>query len=140
MQSKKVLEFWFTSDLKLSLSQLPLAPISPASFKLWFGASQETDKLVTETFESELKSLVANPELQSEMKESNDGAMSLVIFFDQLTRNIFRNKAEAFQYDHIALGAAKLIREKKWDTDMNPIYRGFAYLVKSNDPHLVAIS
>lgn len=130
MQSKKVLEFWFTSDLKLSLSH-PLAPISSSSFKLWFGASQETDNLIAETFGGELKALATNPQLQSELKESCEGAMSLIIFFDQLTRNIFRNKSESFQYDHIALDVAKLIREKKWDKEMNPIYRGFAYLVKS---------
>ena len=130
MLAKTVLEFWFTADLKLSLSH-PLAPINPASFKLWFGAGSETDKLVTETFEAELKSLAADPQLQSEMKESEEGAMSLIIFFDQMTRNIFRNKAEAFQYDHIALEVAKFIREKKWDKEMNPIYRGFAYLVIS---------
>lgn len=130
MLAKKVLEFWFTSDLKLSLSHPP-APISPSSFKLWFGASPETDKLVSETFESDLKSLAADPQLRSEMKENVEGAMCLIIFFDQLTRNIFRNKPEAFQYDHIALEVAKLIREKKWDMEMNPIYRGFAYLVSS---------
>ena len=86
-------------------------------------------------FENELKSLAANPQLRSEMKESVEGTMSLIIFFDQLTRNIFRNKSEAFQYDCIALEMAKLIREKNWDKEMNPIYRGFAYLVKSNSVH-----
>ena len=125
---KKVLDFWFTKTLKLNSSHPP-APIAPACFGLWFGASTETDKLVSETFEDDLKALASNPQIQNEMKESIEGAMALVIIFDQFTRNIFRNKPEAFQYDYIALEMAKLIRENKWDLEMNPIYRGFAYLV-----------
>ena len=129
---KKVLEFWFTAALKLNLSHPP-APIAPSCFGLWFGAGAETDKLISETFENDLKSIASNHQLQNEMKESVEGAMTLVILFDQFTRNIFRNNPEAFQYDSIALETAKLIREKQWDLEMNPIYRGFAYLVISSD-------
>jgi uncharacterized protein (DUF924 family) len=125
---KKVLEFWFTASLKLNLSHSP-APIAPSCFGLWFGAGAETDKLITETFENDLKTVTTNSQLSDEMKESVEGAMALVILCDQFTRNIFRNKPEAFQYDSIALETAKLIREKQWDLEMNPIYRGFAYLV-----------
>lgn len=128
MLVKKVLEFWFTAALKLNLSHPPV-PIAPSCFALWFGASAETDKLITEIFENDLKMIASNSQLQNEMKEEIEGAMALVILFDQFTRNIFRNKPEAFQYDSIALETAKLIREKKWDLEMNPIYRGFAYLV-----------
>lgn len=129
MLIKKVLDFWFTPALKLSLSQ-PLAPIPPPSFGLWFGASPETDHLITKTFQNDIISLAANPQLQTEMQETVDGAMACIIIFDQFTRNVFRNKPEAFQYDQIALKTAKMIREKKWDREMNPIYRGFAYLVR----------
>lgn len=128
VKKEKVLEFWFTAALKLNLSHPPV-PIEPSCFALWFGAGAETDKLITETFENDLKTIASNPQLQNEMKKDVEGAMALVILFDQFTRNIFRNKPEAFQYDSIALETAKLIREKKWDIEMNPIYRGFAYLV-----------
>lgn len=126
---KKVLDFWFTESLKLPISASPLAPISPSCFGLWFGASPETDKKITETFENDLKNLATNSELREEMKKSAEGTMALLIIFDQFTRNIFRNKAEAFAYDHFALESAKLIRKNFWDLEMNPIYRGFAYLV-----------
>lgn len=126
---KKVLDFWFTEALKLNISTAPLAPISPSCFGLWFGASAETDKKISENFEVDLKNLAANPELREEMKGSVEGTMALLIIFDQFTRNIFRNKAEAFGYDHLALESAKLIRKNSWDREMNPIYRGFAYLV-----------
>lgn len=129
MMIKKVLDFWFTESLKLNLSSLPLAPIAPACFGLWFGASAETDKKIADTFEVDLKNLAANSELREEMKQSAEGAMALLIIFDQFTRNIFRNKPEAFSYDHLALESAKLIRKNCWDREMNPIYRGFAYLV-----------
>ncbi len=125
---KKVLDFWFTETLKLNLSHAP-APIAPSCFGLWFGASPDTDRLITESFKNDLDNLASNSQLQNEMKESVEGAMALIIIFDQFTRNIFRNKPEAFQYDSIALETAKLIRDKKWDLEMNPIYRGFAYLV-----------
>lgn len=125
---KKVLDFWFTDALKLQLSHAP-APIAQSCFGLWFGANPETDRLITESFKNDLDSLASNLKLQNEMKKSVEGAMALIIMFDQFTRNIFRNKPEAFQYDSIALETAKLIREKQWDLEMNPIYRGFAYLV-----------
>lgn len=125
---KKVLDFWFTDALKLSLSS-SLAPISPSCFGLWFGASAETDKKISDTFEIDLKNLAENPQLCEEMRESVEGAMALLIIFDQFTRNIFRNTPEAFKYDNLALETAKLIRKNSWDREMNPIYRGFAYLV-----------
>ena len=126
--NKKILDFWFTTSLKLNLSHPP-APIPSSSFSLWFGASPDTDKLITDTFAHHLNSLATNPSLRSEMLEKVEGAMALILIFDQFTRNIFRNRPEAFQYDSIALETAKLIRENKWDLEMNPIYRGFAYLV-----------
>ena len=132
IKKEKVLEFWFTSALKLNISHPP-APIAPSSFGLWFGASAEVDKLIRDTFEDDIKTLSASVKLQSELKSTPDGAMACIIFFDQLTRNIFRNKPEAFQYDPIALETAHLIRAKGWDLEMNPIYRGFAYLVREKE-------
>lgn len=125
---KKVLDFWFTGGLKLS-STLPPVPIQPNSFNLWFGASPEVDKLITETFADDLKTVAASSKLQADLSETSEGAMTLIILFDQLTRNIFRNTPKSFQYDPIALKTARLIREMNWDREMNPIYRGFAYLV-----------
>ena len=126
--ARKVLDFWFGGGLKLSLTAAPV-PIPPNSFNLWFGASSETDKLITETFSDDLKSVAADPKLQADLSETVEGAMALLIIFDQFTRNIFRNTPEAFKYDPLALRTARLIREKNWDREMNPIYRGFAYLV-----------
>lgn len=125
---KKVLDFWFTSNLKLNLSA-QLSPIPPACFGLWFGSAPETDKLITETFHSDIISLAADPALQSELVSSPEGAMACIIIFDQFTRNVFRNQSDAFKYDQIALKTAKIVRQNSWDLQMNPIYRGFAYLV-----------
>jgi uncharacterized protein (DUF924 family) len=129
---KRVLEFWFTDSLKLQMcSNVPAVAVPPTAFKLWFGASQETDTLITSTFAEDLNSLALNSQLRDELKESPEGSMALLLIFDQFPRNIFRNRKEAFSYDHIALDAANLIRAKGWDLQMNPIYRGFAYLVRT---------
>lgn len=128
---KKVLDFWFTESLKLSLTATPLSPIPATAFKLWFGSDASTDTLITDTFSETLRDLASDPNQRAQLASSPEGALSLLIIFDQFSRNIFRNRAEAFDYDHLALEAAKLIRMNAWDLQMNPIHRGFAYLVRN---------
>jgi uncharacterized protein (DUF924 family) len=125
---RKVLDFWFPSPLKLLITA-PLAQVNTSAFALWFGANPDTDKSIRDSFLSDLISLANSSKLQHEMLESIEGAMAMLIIFDQFTRNIFRNTPEAFMYDSLALKTAQFICEKKWDLQMNPIYRGFAYLV-----------
>jgi len=55
-------------------------------------------------------------------------ALAYIIVTDQLSRNIHRNKAEAFDTDPIALAAAKLAINNDWDMRINEPARQFFYL------------
>eukprot|EP01039_Chlorochromonas_danica_P006979 gene6978-7721_t len=127
MLAKRVIEFWFTDSLKL-ISSSPPTPIPSTAFRLWFGSDRETDRLIEDNFAHDLESLVSDSQKREEMQASPEGAVALLVLFDQFTRNIFRNKPEAFAYDQIALDTANWIRSRGWDREMNPIYRGFVYL------------
>ena len=54
--------------------------------------------------------------------------MALIILFDQLPRNMFRNKPEAFGSDHLALECAKKAIEQNFDSSLLPIQRWFIYI------------
>jgi len=55
-------------------------------------------------------------------------ALAGVILFDQLPRNMFRDHADQFSTDHLALGIAKGAIDKKYDQDLTADERGFLYM------------
>ncbi len=60
--------------------------------------------------------------------ETPDGALALVILFDQLSRNIHRGTPEAFAADVLALATAKHAIFQGHDLRLSPEGRGFLYL------------
>ena len=57
-----------------------------------------------------------------------DTALAAVILFDQFPRNMFRDDAEQFATDHLALGIAKGALEKEYDKDLAVEERAFFYM------------
>jgi uncharacterized protein (DUF924 family) len=55
-------------------------------------------------------------------------ALAGVILFDQFPRNMFREHAEQFATDHLALAIAKAAIDKKLDEALQPQERGFLYM------------
>ena len=55
-------------------------------------------------------------------------ALAGVILFDQFPRNMFREHAEQFATDHLALAIAKAAIDKKFDEELQPQERGFLYM------------
>ena len=51
-----------------------------------------------------------------------------ILVCDQIPRNIYRGKPEAFQSDERAREALRFMLEKGWDKQLPPIRREFAYL------------
>ncbi len=56
------------------------------------------------------------------------GALAYIILMDQFPRNMFRGTAEAFQSDAVALAAAKMAIDHKWDLKIDEPARQFFYL------------
>jgi uncharacterized protein (DUF924 family) len=56
------------------------------------------------------------------------GALAYIILTDQLPRNMFRGKSQAFSTDRSALAAAKSAIDKGWDLRIDEPARQFFYL------------
>ena len=56
------------------------------------------------------------------------GALAAVILFDQFPRNMFRDHAEQFATDHLALEIAKAAIDRGYDEDLTGPERGFLYM------------
>jgi uncharacterized protein (DUF924 family) len=56
------------------------------------------------------------------------GVLAYLIVLDQFSRNMFRNSAQAFEADAIALAVAKQAIERNWDLKIDPPARQFFYL------------
>ena len=55
-------------------------------------------------------------------------ALAGVILFDQFPRNMFRDHADQFATDHLALAIAKGAADKGFDQELQPEERGFLYM------------
>ena len=55
-------------------------------------------------------------------------ALAAVILFDQFPRNMFRDHADQFSTDHLALAIARAAIDKGFDDQLEPRERGFLYM------------
>ena len=59
---------------------------------------------------------------------SPDQALAAIILFDQLPRNMFRDHADQFATDHLALAIAEQAVERGYDESFRQPRRGFFYM------------
>lgn len=117
MQPDDVLDFWFGA---------PGTPEYGQERDFWFKKSESTDALIHERFGFQLESA-----LRGELDGWNDkphGTLALIILLDQVTRNIHRDTARAFEGDGKALALAEQLIARGGDRDLVPIERWFAYM------------
>ena len=62
--------------------------------------------------------------------------LAYVILTDQFPRNMFRGEGRAFSTDRVALAAAKVAVERKWDLKIDPPARQFFYLPMMHSENL----
>lgn len=101
MKIQAILNYWFGENTDRN------APASRDSFKKWFMSTPEIDNEIRERFLDDLNKLASGG--YEEWKQDKEGRLAAVILTDQFTRNMFRRKKEAFEYDHIALDIVKKI-------------------------------
>ena len=110
MEHTEIINFWFNE----------------IDSSLWFKKNAEFDRLLQDRFSSvhraaiqgELYSWRANPE----------GRLAEIIVLDQFSRNMFRDNAEAFAYDTIALILSQVAVETGDDGRIDPSHRAFMYM------------
>jgi uncharacterized protein (DUF924 family) len=92
----------------------------------WWRSEPEVDEEIRKRFLAlwaEKRQLPVNSFLDDPLS-----ALAGVVLFDQFPRNMFRNSAEQFATDHLALAIAKAALDRGFDDQLQPRERGFLYM------------
>jgi uncharacterized protein (DUF924 family) len=119
MEPSDVLEFWFAT------SRSDPAAL-PARYRVWFGVSGSFDSDVTARFESLIR-LAANG-AYPDWRNSARGTLALILVFDQFPRNVYRGRADAFEFDDQALALSRSLVATGKDKELGIVERIFAYM------------
>jgi len=124
----ELLHFWF-GDLSV-----PDEQIAERQAALWWGASAETDAILRTRF-ADLQRRVTRGEL-TEWRQTPRGYLASILAVDQLSRNLFRGKAEAFAHDDLARAWTVEAIAAGQDRLLRPIERVFVYLPLEHSENL----
>jgi uncharacterized protein (DUF924 family) len=105
----EVLDFWFSRG-----------------WEDWWKPSEAFDREIKEKFAIEWARQARRP--LADFLGNADTALAAVILFDQFPRNMFRDHADQFATDHLALAIAKEAVERGYDDGMDNAHRGFLYM------------
>lgn len=107
---QQVLAFWF----------------SEIDAKLWWQKDPEFDSMIRYKF-GDLHRQATQGELYS-WRNTPESSLAEIIILDQFSRNIYRDKPEAFKFDLAALVLAQIAIGNGFDLKLPPIKRSFIYL------------
>lgn len=114
-----ILSFWF-KEQELS------APQIDRRMEIWFGEDPVLDLEIEKEFANEVEA--ASDGKLNHWAVDPHGRLALIILIDQFRRNIYRNSAEAFSKDRLALRLCVEGAMEKKDKDLTPIQRVFFYM------------
>jgi len=107
---EEVLSFWFDE-------------VTP---KQWWAKSEEFDRHIESRF-GDLYCSATRCELYG-WRESVKGRLAEIIVLDQFSRNIHRDRPQAFIHDALALALAQMAVAVNTDRELDPSHRAFLYM------------
>ena len=110
MQAQDILNFWF----------------APEHRSLWFAKSEDFDTKIRESFQ-EIHHQATQAELWS-WRKTPEGRLAEIIVLDQFSRNLYRDQAQAFAADGMALMLAQEAISLQLDAQLSPEQRSFLYM------------
>jgi uncharacterized protein (DUF924 family) len=116
-EATALIDFWFGP------------PRSPHRFQqreVWFKVDPAFDRQCLDEFES-LRQRAAAGDCADWMREA-EPCLALILLFDQLQRNLFRGRADAFATDPQAREAARAALARGFDRSLPATWRQFIYL------------
>lgn len=119
LRFEAVLKFWF-KEQQLS------APQIDGRMEVWFGGDAVFDEEITRNFSQDVEDASAGR--LDHWASNPHGRLALILLLDQFRRNIYRNKAEAFEKDAVALKLCVEGAMEKKDQGLSPIERVFFYM------------
>ncbi|MDA8902290.1 DUF924 domain-containing protein [Porticoccaceae bacterium] len=118
MDIEQVLQFWFGERIN---SATPSAQAN-----LWWRKQPEVDQQIREDFADGLRDLAEGK--YRDWLHSARGRLAAIIVLDQFSRNMYRDRPEAFAQDQLALAWCLEGLEDNIDLQLEPIERVFFYL------------
>lgn len=119
LRIETILTFWFREH-ELS------APQIDRRMDVWFGEDETFDREIIEQFADDVEK-ASNGELDHWAGHPR-GRLALILILDQFRRNIYRNTADAFAKDKLALKLCVEGAMQKLDEGLTPIQRVFFYM------------
>ncbi len=123
---ERILDFWF-GEIKDGLN------VEDRN-KFWFMPNVNVDNTIRDKFENLVKQ-AGSGKLKS-WESTPRGSLTLIILLDQFTRNIYRGKPDAFQYDSIARRICTEGIKNGTDKKLEIIERCFYYLPLEHSENL----
>jgi len=114
-----IISFWFRE-------QELTAPQIDRRMDIWFGADEVFDHECKKEFSDDVER--ASDGKLDHWAHEPPGRLALILLLDQFRRNIFRNTAEAFAKDNLALKLCVEGAMVKKDQGLTPIQRAFFYM------------
>lgn len=119
LRIEAILKFWF-KEQQLS------APQIDGRMDVWFGEDHVFDEEITRSFSQDVED--ASEGRLDHWASDPRGWLALILLLDQFRRNIYRNKAKAFEKDKAALKLCVEGAMEKKDQGLSPIERVFFYM------------
>jgi uncharacterized protein (DUF924 family) len=114
---ERILEFWFGNKNQADYGK-------PQQF--WFIKDPEIDETIKQQFLTDYE--LAKQGILESWKESPRSCLALILLFDQVPRNIFRDQPQMYATDEQALNFAQFAVENGFDEHLLPVERWFIYL------------
>lgn len=114
-----ILAFWF-KEQQLS------APQIDRRMEIWFGEDAVLDHEISKEFADDVEAACTGG--LDHWASDPHGRLALILLIDQFRRNIFRNTADAFSKDKLALKLCVEGAMEKKDQGLTPIQRVFFYM------------
>ncbi len=114
---ERVLEFWFGNHNQADYGQRK---------QFWFIKNPEMDITIRQEFLTDYE-LACQGHLDH-WQDSPRSCLALILLFDQIPRNIFRDQPQMYVTDEKALALAQFAVEQGFDETLLPVERWFIYL------------
>lgn len=97
--------------------------------KKWYSVSPAFDAVVRRRFGRTIEREAARcRDGRHPWSDSAEGALALILLFDQFPRNVWRGSGKAFQFDPLALDLARRMVERGFDWAVAEDRRAFVYM------------
>ena len=118
MTYQAVLDFWFGA---------PGSPEAGQPRRAWFVKKDDFDDAIRTRFGATIEQALAGG-LRDWDAAGPQGVLARILVLDQVTRNAYRNTAQSFAGDALALAAARQLVDTGADRALPPLGRAFVYM------------